>query len=105
MVSTTPSVGDSKGKAGETTIQVVYDKNIFFASKDADKLILTGGELISADVIGVNNTLTIVAQLHRGMACTLTIPAGVVTGPNQMPAPEVSLQFYTIDINKTLVNP
>ena len=105
VVSTTPSEGDLKVKAGETTIQVVYDKNIFFASKDVDKLAITGGEIISADVVGVNNTLSIVAQLNRGMACTLTIPAGVVTGPNQMPAPEVSLQFSTIDIGKTLVNP
>ncbi len=105
VVSTTPTVGDLKVKAGETTIQVVYDKNISFASKDIDKLTLIGGELISADVIGINNTLTIVAQLNRGMACTLTIPTGVVTGPNKMPAPEISLQFSTIDIGNTLVNP
>ena len=105
VVSTTPTIGDAKVKAGETTIRVVYDKYISFASKDIDKLTLTGGELISADVIGVDSVLSIVAQLNRGMACTLTIPAGVVTGPNKMPAPEVSLQFSTIDIGNTLVNP
>ena len=73
--------------------------------KAIDKLTLLGGKLISEELIGVDSVLSIVAQLNRVMACTLTIPAGVVTGPNQMPAPEVSLQFSTIDINKTLVNP
>ena len=105
VVSTTPSVGDSKVKAGEVTIQVVYDKNISFATKDIDKLSLAGGELISANVVGVDKVLTIVAQLGRGANCILTIPSGVVTGPNKMPAPEVSLQFSTIDIGTTLVNP
>ena len=52
VVSTTPNIGDSKVKAGETTIRVVYDKNIFFASKDIDKLSIVGGELISAEEIG-----------------------------------------------------
>lgn len=104
LVKTTPEAGASQLKAGDITIQVEYDKNIFFATKDLDKISFTGGSLLSADVIGSSKILTLTVNVPgRGTDCTLTIPAGVVTGPNQMPAPEVSLNFRTAALNNTLV--
>ncbi len=105
FVSATPETG-STVKTGNVTITLQYDKNIYFASEDASQISISdNGTVVSADVIGVSNTLTIVANCpNRGATYTLTVPAGLVTGPNQMPAPEVSLTLSTTGLNTTPVN-
>lgn len=104
LVSTTPESGAAKVKTGEITIEVKYDKNIFFATDNLSKIKFTGGELISADVLGASNILTVKVNVPgRETACSLSIPEGIVTGPNQMPAPAVSVQFSTVALDKTLV--
>ena len=98
LVSTTPESGAAKVKTGEITIEVKYDKNIFFATDNLSEIKFTGGELISADVLGASNILTVKVNVPgRETACSLSIPEGIVTGPNQMPAPAVSVQFSTVD--------
>ena len=104
LVSTTPESGAAKVKTGEITIEVKYDKNIFFATDNLSEIKFTGGELISADVLGASNILTVKVNVPwRETACALSIPEGIVTGPNQMPAPAVSVQFSTVALDKTLV--
>lgn len=104
LVSTTPESGAAKVKTGEITIEVKYDKNIFFATDNLSEIKFTGGELISADVLGASNILTVKVNVPgRETTCSLSIPEGIVTGPNQMPAPAVSVQFSTVALDKTLV--
>lgn len=104
LVSTTPESGAAKVKTGEITIEVKYDKNIFFATDNLSEIQFTGGELISADVLGASNILTVKVNVpKRETACSLSIPEGIVAGPNQMPAPAVSVQFSTVALDKTLV--
>jgi len=104
LVSTTPESGAAKVKTGEITIGVKYDKNIFFATDNLSEIKFTGGELISADVLGASNILTVKVNVPgRETACSLSIPEGIVTGPNQMPAPAVSVQFSTVALDKALV--
>lgn len=104
LVSTTPEGGAAKVKTGEITIEVKYDKNIFFATDNLSEIKFTGGELISADVLGASNILTVKVNVPgRETACSLSIPEGIVTGPNQMPAPAVSVQFSTVALDKALV--
>ena len=104
LVSTTPESGAAKVKTGEITIEVKYDKNIFFATDNLSEIQFTGGELISADMLGESNILTVKVNVpKRETACSLSIPEGIVTGPNQMPAPAVSVQFSTVALDKTLV--
>ena len=104
LVSTTPESGAAKVKTGEITIEVKYDKNIFFATDNLSEIQFTGGELISADVLGASNILTVKVNVPgRETACSLSIPEGIVTGPNQMPAPAVSVQFSTVALDKALV--
>lgn len=104
LVSTTPESGAAKVKTGEITIEVKYDKNIFYATDNLSEIKFTGGELISADVLGASNILTVKVNVPgRETACSLSIPEGIVTGPNQMPAPAVSVQFSTVALDKTLV--
>lgn len=104
LVSTTPESGAAKVKTGEITIEVKYDKNIFFATDNLSEIKFTGGELISADVLGASNILTVKVNVPgRETACSLSIPEGIVTGPNYMPAPAVSVQFSTVALDKALV--
>lgn len=104
LVSTTPESGAAKVKTGEITIEVKYDKNIFFATDNLSEIKFTGGELISADVLGASNILTVKVNVPGiETACSLSIPEGIVTGPNQMPAPAVSVQFSTVALDKALV--
>ena len=104
LVSTTPEANAAKVKKGEITIEVKYDKNVFFATEDLKQISFTGGTLISADVYGSSNVLALTVNVpERETLCTLSIPEGVVLGPNKMPAPAVSLQFTTIALDKTPV--
>lgn len=105
LVSTTPENNASRVRRGDITITVTYDKNVFFATSNTDQLQFTGGTITSANVIGSSNTLTVNVNVPtRETQCTLTIPAGVVTGPNDMPAPAVTVQFSTIGLDEALVN-
>ena len=104
LVSTTPESGAAKVKTGEITIEVKYDQTLFFATDNLSEIKFTGGELISADVLGASNILTVKVNVPgRETACSLSIPEGIVTGPNQMPAPAVSVQFSTVALDKALV--
>ena len=102
LVSTTPEANAAKVKRGEITIEVKYDKNVFFATEDLKEILFTGGTLISADVYGSSNVLTLTVEVPtRETVCSLSIPEGVVLGPNKMPAPAVSLQFTTVALDKS----
>ncbi len=104
LVSTTPEDGSANVKTGEITIEVEYDKNISFATDRLSEIQFDGGELVSADVIGTSHVLTVKVNVTgRGADCSLSIPEGIVTGPNRMPAPAVSLRFSTVALDGTPV--
>ena len=80
-MSTTPEANAAKVKKGEITIEVKYDKNVFFATEDLKQISFTGGTLISADVYGSSNVLALTVNVpERETLCTLSIPEGVVLG-------------------------
>lgn len=101
LVSSTPASEASGVEMGEVTISLTYDKNVFFASKNKDLLSISNdGSIVSADVIGSSPTLVVVANCpSRNTTYTLSIPEGLVTGPNEMPAPAVELSFTTKGID------
>lgn len=101
LVSSTPASEASGVEMGEVTISLTYDKNVFFASKNKDLLSISNdGSIVSADVIGSSPTLVVVANCpSRNTTYTLSIPEGLVTGPNEMPAPDVELSFTTQGID------
>lgn len=93
-VSSTPADSTTFSATGQQVIKVNYDKNIFFPSAKYNQIQFTGGEVLSAIVLGASNTLTITLNVKViENASTLTIPAGLVTGPNGSVAGEVVLYF------------
>ena len=96
VVSTEPANDATDVPVGDIDISVVYDRPIEFAPEDVDRLTFTGGRLESAAVTGSANTLTVQAYVSAyGTRCTLTIPAGVVTGTDGQVAGAVTLHFTT----------
>lgn len=94
LLSTNPADNSQIDKPGDITMKVKYNKKIGFASADYTQLQFTGGTIDKAIVYGADSTLTIHATgLTRGTTCTLTIPDGLVKGPNSMPAPAVTFSF------------
>ena len=93
-------------KAGLDSIIVTYDKNVFFASSQYQRITLNGQPVVSANVIGSSNKLLLMANIVRGESYELVIPEGVVSGPNNMPAPQVkaTLKAQSQQITSTLVN-
>ena len=106
LVSTTPVTGTSGIQSGNVTISLTYDKNVFFASKNKDLLSISNdGSIVSADVIGSSPTLVVVANCpSRNTTYTFSVPEGLVTGPNSMPAPAVEISFTTQGLDNTPVN-
>lgn len=66
---------------GEKTIQVKFDKNIGFATKNTNKITLNGQPVKSAAVNGIDSVLTIKADVDFTKIQTLVIPAGIIVGP------------------------
>lgn len=106
LVSTTPVTGTSGIQSGNVTISLTYDKNVFFASKNKDLLSISNdGSIVSADVIGSCPTLVVVVNCpSRNTTYTFSVPEGLVTGPNSMPAPAVEISFTTQGLDNTPVN-
>lgn len=96
LVSSNPAQGEEVGD-GDRVITLEFDKNIGFASANADKITLTGGgQVTSAVVYGASKTLSIATTgTPKGAQCTLTIPEGLIVGPNKVPAAEITLNYST----------
>jgi len=94
LVSSTPAEGEVISQAGDMTIVLTYDKNIFFAPSKFAELQMVGGTVKSA--YGDGETLNVEVNIPElGTVCSLTVPYGIVKGPNQMEAQEVTLNFST----------
>lgn len=96
LVSSSPEQGEEVGD-GDRVITLDFDKNINFISANYSQITLTGGGTVTgATVYGASKTLTITTTgTPKGASCTLTIPAGLVMGPNKMPAEEIVLNYTT----------
>lgn len=94
-------------KAGLDSIVVTYDRNVFLASADYQKITLNGQPVQSAHVMGSSSQLLIMADIQRDGVYELNIPEGVVTGPGQMPAAQVTttLKAQSQTITTQLANP
>ena len=55
FVESTPTTGADKVKRGDITVTVKYDKRIFFASQDKDKIEISGGTITNAIVYGTDS--------------------------------------------------
>lgn len=104
FVKSTPETGANNVKRGDITVTVKYDKRVFFASQDKDKIEITGGTIMNALVYGTDSLLTMTVNApQRGQNVSITIPAGLVTNGQGKPAEAVTVNFQTTDLDKTPV--
>jgi len=66
---------------GETTIKVAFDKNVGFATKNAQLITINGAAVDKAQVVGVATELTVTKSMEFCNTIALHIPAGLVVGP------------------------
>lgn len=104
FVASTPVAGANNVKRGDVTVTVKYDKRVFFASQDKDKIVVDGGTLTNAIVYGADSLLTMTLNVpQRGQEVSITIPEGLVTNGQGKPAASVNVNFTTTDFDKTPV--
>lgn len=104
FVASTPVAGANNVKRGDVTVTVKYDKRVFFASQDKDKIVVDGGTLTNAIVYGADSLLTMTLNVpQRGQEVSITIPEGLVTNGQGKPAASVNVNFTTTDLDKTPV--
>lgn len=104
FVASTPVAGANNVKRGDVTVTVKYDKRVFFASQDKDKIVVDGGTLTNAIVNGADSLLTMTLNVpQRGQEVSITIPEGLVTNGQGKPAASVNVNFTTTDLDKTPV--
>lgn len=104
VVALTPATGTSKVGMGDVTVTVEYDKNVFFATKNANQIVVNGGTLVSADVIGSGKVFTMVVNCPaRETQVSISIPEGLITGSQGKSAPAVEVSFTTVALDKTPV--
>ena len=63
---------------GETTIQVTFDQNVNFATKNTSQITVNGAAADKALVLGASKVLTVTKTLDFSNTLTLHIPAGLV---------------------------
>ncbi|MCI1291806.1 MAG: glycoside hydrolase family 26 protein [Prevotella sp.] len=86
-------------RPGTKDIALGFNKNIFFYSGDAGQITLNGKAVTSAEVIGSDSVLHIQAQFPSGTdTYDLEVPAGLITGPNKMPVPAVSVKWTGVTV-------
>jgi endoglucanase len=79
---------------GETTIKVVFDRNINFATKNASQITVNGAACSKAIVYGADSILTVQATLPKFYKnVTLHIPAGLIANAQG--------KYYEQDIDVT----
>lgn len=99
FVKSTPETGASNVKRGDVTVTVKYDKRVFFATSDKDKIQVTGATLTDAVVYGTDSLLTMTVNCpDRGANVSITVPEGVVTNGQGKPAAAVTVNFSTTDL-------
>lgn len=104
FVASTPVAGANNVKRGDVTVTVKYDKRVFFASQDKDKIVVDGGTLTNAIVYGADSLLTMTLNVpQRGQEVSITIPEGLVTNGQGKSAASVNVNFTTTDLDKTPV--
>lgn len=104
FVASTPVAGANNVKRGDVTVTVKYDKRVFFASQDKDKIVVDGGTLTNAIVYGADSLLTMTLNVpQRGQEVSITIPEGLVTNGQGKPTASVNVNFTTTDLDKTPV--
>lgn len=104
FVASTPVAGANNVKRGDVTVTAKYDKRVFFASQDKDKIVVDGGTLTNAIVYGADSLLTMTLNVpQRGQEVSITIPEGLVTNGQGKPAASVNVNFTTTDLDKTPV--
>lgn len=104
FVASTPVAGANNVKRGDVTVTVKYDKRVFFASQDKDKIVVDGGTLTNAIVYGADSLLTMTLNVpQRGQEVSITIPEGLVTNGQGKPAASVNVNFTTTDLDKAPV--
>ena len=100
FVKSTPETGANNVKRGDITVTVKYDKRVFFASQDKDKIEITGGTITNALVYGTDSLLTMTVNApQRGQNVSITIPAGLVTNGQGKPAEAVTVNFQTTQLD------
>lgn len=96
FVKATPESGSYVSASDADTIRVKYDKMIFFSSAKANSIAISAGSITSAQVLGADSVLTIVANMkQKGTTYTITIPDGLVLGSNGTSAAGVTLTYQT----------
>lgn len=95
LVSSNPANNATNVSKDLTEVTLTFDKNIYFASSNASQVTLNGSPVSKALVYGASPTLTVSVALELGTTYTLSVPAGLITGPNQMEVGAVSLTFST----------
>ncbi|MDR0420534.1 MAG: Ig-like domain-containing protein, partial [Prevotellaceae bacterium] len=98
LVSSVPANGDSNILFnGSLTVTLTYDRNVFCPSAGHSLITVTSGATIGSVATSGHNVTIALSDLHKSTTYTLTVPAGVVTGPAKVLAPQVSITFRTID--------
>jgi len=106
LVSSSPAAGAVLNDPSDITVTLTYDKNIGFPSQRYGEILATGCTVESAYVLGTDSVLTInISGLSRGTTVSLTIPEGLVVGPNKVGAPATTITFTVADYAEIAASP
>lgn len=94
LVSSTPASGATDIAAGSLNVVLTYDQNVTAPSAGHSRVTVSGAtvEKVSANLKNVTIQLT---GLEKGKNYSLVVAKGVVLGPTQVEAPEVTVSFST----------
>lgn len=106
MVSSVPIDGDKDISIDKLTITITYSQNMTISTVNKSKISLGNATIVSASAYLKDLTIE-TSGLQPGVAYTLQIPKGVMLGPSNVEADEVTIRFTTKSqtlIEKNLVS-
>ncbi|WP_300699780.1 glycosyl hydrolase [Bacteroides sp.] len=95
LVSSTPANGDTDIPDGDLNVVLTYDQNVTTPSGSG---VTVSGATVESVSAKLKNVTVRLSGLERGENYKLIVSKGVVLGPTNVEAPQVTISFSTINV-------
>lgn len=96
LVSSVPAAHTEDLPAGDWTVTLVFDQNIFSPSAGHSRISIDNDAKVGNVSANLKELKINLSELKKSTSYTLVIPKGVVLGPTQVEAEEIRVAFSTI---------
>jgi mannan endo-1,4-beta-mannosidase len=108
LVSSVPENHAENLPAGDWTVTLVFDQNIFAPTAGHSRISINNGAKIKSVSANLKELKINISELKKSTSYTLVVPKGVVAGPTKVEVEEIKITFSTVEdrpVSESLCTP